>query len=422
MKNCPLKCLANCRRRFVKQIKIQCPAKVNLTLKVVGKREDGFHNIDSIMQTIDLFDYLTISFENSDKTEILLSGNSDEIPYDKSNLVYKAAKLFLSQLENQNYKISVYIEKNIPIAAGLAGGSTNAAGMLYGLNKLLNEPLSRKELHGLCAKLGSDLNLCLEGGRQKTSGRGEILEQLPFEDFEVSLIKPINLGISAKEAYTKFSEKIEEMPPTLALPLKGGGERYSHKYSKFAKDKSIELRKNMTDAENKLWHYIRKEQMNGNKFRRQQPIGPYIVDFVCQPKKLVLEVDGGQHNSDECMDFDNKRTTYLNNVGYTVLRFWNNEIFDNIQGILERINDVLNSLPTRGGGLGWGARDSFPNDLEWAIIDDYVELQNIKKRYPNAIMSGSGSTYFGIDMIFDTHDGFWVKNNLKAIPYGVKEV
>jgi len=178
----------------------------------------------------------------------------------------------------------------------------------------------------------------------------------------------------------------------------------------------------MTDAENKLWHYIRKEQMNGNKFRRQQPIGPYIVDFVCQPKKLVLEVDGGQHNSDECMDFDNKRTTYLNNVGYTVLRFWNNEIFDNIQGILERINDVLNSLPTRGGGLGWGARDSFPNDLEWAIIDDYVELQNIKKRYPNAIMSGSGSTYFGIDMIFDTHDGFWVKNNLKAIPYGVKEV
>jgi len=213
----------------VKQIKIQCPAKVNLTLKVVGKREDGFHNIDSIMQTIDLFDYLTISFENSDKTEILLSGNSDEIPYDKSNLVYKAAKLFLSQLENQNYKISVYIEKNIPIAAGLAGGSTNAAGMLYGLNKLLNEPLSRKELHGLCAKLGSDLNLCLEGGRQKTSGRGEILEQLPFEDFEVSLIKPINLGISAKEAYTKFSEKIEEMPPTLALPLKGGGERKTHK-------------------------------------------------------------------------------------------------------------------------------------------------------------------------------------------------
>ena len=110
----------------MKQIKIQCPAKVNLTLKVVGKREDGFHNIDSIMQTISLFDYLTISIENSNKTEILLSGNSNEIPYDEKNLVYKAANLFLTQLKNQDYKISIYIEKNIPVAAGLAGGSTDA--------------------------------------------------------------------------------------------------------------------------------------------------------------------------------------------------------------------------------------------------------------------------------------------------------
>ncbi len=261
----------------MKQIKIQCPAKVNLTLKVVGKREDGFHNIDSVMQTISLFDYLTISIENSNKTEILLSGNSDKIPYDENNLVYKAVNLFLSQLENQNYKISIYIEKNIPVAAGLAGGSTDAAGVLYGLNKLLNEPLSREKLHELCAQLGSDLNLCLEGGRQKTSGRGEILEQLPFEDFKISLIKPNNLGISAKEAYTKFSQKD-------------------------------------------------------------------------------------------------------------------------------------------------GSKDSFVNDLEWAVFDDYIELQNIKKQYPNAIMSGSGPTYFGIDMNFTQQDGYWVKNNLKAILYGVKEV
>jgi len=261
----------------VKQIKIQCPAKVNLTLKVVGKREDGFHNIDSIMQTISLFDYLTISIEDGDKTEILLSGNSNEIPYDEKNLVYKAANLFLTQLKNQDYKISIYIEKNIPVAAGLAGGSTDAAGVLYGLNKLLNEPLSREKLHELCAQLGSDLNLCLEGGRQKTSGRGEILEQLLFEDFKISLIKPLNLGISAKEAYTKFSQKD-------------------------------------------------------------------------------------------------------------------------------------------------GSKDLFVNDLEWAVLDDYIELQSIKKQYPDAIMSGSGPTYFGVDMSFIQQDGYWVKNNLKAIPYGVKEV
>ncbi len=261
------------------QIKIQCPAKINLTLKVTGKREDGFHNIDSIMQTISLFDYLIITIEESNKTEILLSGNNGEIPYDEKNLVYKATELFLEQLENKNYKISVHIEKNIPIAAGLAGGSTDAAGMLYGLNKLLNEPLSREDLHKLCAKLGSDLNLCLEGGRQKTSGRGEILEQLPFEEFDVSLIKPVDLGISAKEAYTKFSKK--------------------------EKNKS---------------------------------------------------------------------------------------------------------------------RNLFFNDLEWAVIDDYKELQRIKKQYPNAIMSGSGSTYFGVGINFAEQNGFWVKNGLKSIPYGVKEV
>ena len=213
-----------------RNIKIQCPAKINLTLKITGKREDGYHNIDSIMQTISLFDYLTISIEKSDKTEIILSGTSDEIPYNEKNLVHKACLLFLEETKLPAHRISVFIEKNIPVAAGLAGGSTDAAGMLYGLNKLFDEPLSRKELHKLCAKLGSDLNLCLEGGRQKTSGRGEILEPLEFEEFEVSLIKPENLGISAKEAYTKFSEKIADYPrlagsnpPTLTLPLEGGG-------------------------------------------------------------------------------------------------------------------------------------------------------------------------------------------------------
>ena len=87
----------------MKSIKVQCPAKINLELKVVGKRPDGFHNIESVMQTINLYDYLTIEIKPANKTEIILSGNSDEIPYDKSNLVYKAAKLFLDSLTtNEN--------------------------------------------------------------------------------------------------------------------------------------------------------------------------------------------------------------------------------------------------------------------------------------------------------------------------------
>ena len=188
------------------EIKVKCPAKINLTLEILNKREDGFHNIQSVMQTIDLFDILTIKVEENVKFEINLSGTSDEIPYDERNLVHKAIMLFVEGTNLHPCKISVHIEKNIPIAAGLAGGSTDAAGVLFGLNEIFDNVLLKNELHAICAKLGSDLNFCLEGGCQLATSRGEILEKLSFQEFSLSLIKPKNLGISAKEAYTKFSE------------------------------------------------------------------------------------------------------------------------------------------------------------------------------------------------------------------------
>ncbi len=189
------------------QVTIQCPAKVNLDLKITAKRPDGFHDIESVMQTISLYDYLTLKVAHSEKFEIKLSGTNDEIPYDERNLVHKAILLFVERTNLAPHRLEVFIEKNIPISAGLAGGSTDGAGILKGLNEIFGNPLSGEDLHELCAKLGSDLNFCLEGGRQLTKGRGEILEPLKFEEFKISLIKPLNLGISAKEAYTKFSEK-----------------------------------------------------------------------------------------------------------------------------------------------------------------------------------------------------------------------
>ena len=192
----------------MKKIRVKCPAKINLNLKVLGKRPDGFHNIESIMQTISLYDYLDICAEESGENIITLSGNSSEIPYNEHNLVYKAAELYLSEARLSNKKITINIEKNIPVAAGLAGGSTDAAGTLYGLNKIF-KCFDNEKLHLLCAALGSDLNVCLMGGRILAKGRGEIIEPYKFEPFNLSLIKPIGLGISAKEAYTKFSYKIE---------------------------------------------------------------------------------------------------------------------------------------------------------------------------------------------------------------------
>lgn len=200
------------------QIKVKTPAKINLTLEVLSKRPDGFHNIQSIMQMIDLYDYLTIKLEDSGDERITLSGTSDEIPYNEKNLVYKAAKLFLDTVNIHNKHVDVFIEKNIPISAGLAGGSTNAAGTIYGLNRLLGDVLSREELHGLCSQLGSDLNVCLEGGCLLATGRGEKIERLPFRENPVCLIKPENLGISAKEAYTKFS--MLEKKPDLDMTFK----------------------------------------------------------------------------------------------------------------------------------------------------------------------------------------------------------
>lgn len=204
----------------MKIIKVKTPAKINLTLEILNKREDGFHNLQSIMQTISLYDYLTFKIEKSDELEINLSGNSDLIPYDSSNLVYKSAIKFFEKANISDVKVDIYIEKNIPIAAGLAGGSTNAAGAFYALNKLFDNILSKEELENLCATLGSDLNFCLNGGCCVCTSRGEVTEKIPSFKQSISLIKPKNLGISAKEAYINFSKLEDKTNPDNTTKLK----------------------------------------------------------------------------------------------------------------------------------------------------------------------------------------------------------
>lgn len=187
-------------------VKIKCPAKINLTLEVVNRRDDGFHNIKSIMQMISLYDYLSISIKEDAQNKILLSGTSKEIPYNESNLVYKAVDLYFKKANINNLSVAVFIEKNIPISAGLAGGSTDAAGVLFGLNYLLKK-LSKDELNNLCSQLGSDLNVCLNGGTILATSRGEITQKIKDIQSDVTLIKPVNLGISAGEAYSKYAKK-----------------------------------------------------------------------------------------------------------------------------------------------------------------------------------------------------------------------
>lgn len=237
----------------MKKIKIMCPAKINLDLRVFKKDETtGFHPIKSIMQTINLFDYLTISIEEGN--EIILKGSSKEIPYDENNLCYKATNAFFKNLEKK-YKTTIEIEKNIPVCAGLAGGSTDAAGVLYGLNKLLDEPYSKEKLHEIALALGSDLNFCLEGGTKLCTGRGEKMLNMPFYDFKLSLVKPKNLKISAKEAYEAFDnlKKESDMRNDLEFALLDKYEELRFLHSKdmqmsgsgpayFLRDKNIDFK------------------------------------------------------------------------------------------------------------------------------------------------------------------------------------
>ncbi len=108
------------------------------------------------------------------------------------------------------------------------------------------------------------------------------------------------------------------------------------------KDRRKNLRKNSTDLENILWQRIRNKQISGFKFWRQYSVGAYILDFYCPQKRLAIELDGGQHGNPDNVDYDNERTKYLNMYNIKVLRFWNNEILNNLENVLQKINEELN--------------------------------------------------------------------------------
>ncbi len=104
-----------------------------------------------------------------------------------------------------------------------------------------------------------------------------------------------------------------------------------------------ELRQNSSDAEKRLWYFLRAKRLNGYKFRRQHPIHPFVVDFVCLEKKLIIELDGGQHATQQHYDYDKDRTTFLESQGYQVIRFWNNVVFSEIRAVLDTILTALNN-------------------------------------------------------------------------------
>jgi len=178
-------------------------AKINLTLDVLYKRADGFHQVEMIMQAIELADILNLEERNSG--DISITSNMVHLPCDHRNLAYQAAMLIKNTCQVKR-GVHIFLEKNIPMSAGLAGGSTDAAGVLLGLNRLWKLGLSLEELEGLGARLGSDVPFCLRGGTALATGRGELLESLsPLPTCYVVLAKP-RIGVSTAWVYGRYRD------------------------------------------------------------------------------------------------------------------------------------------------------------------------------------------------------------------------
>ncbi|MPM76201.1 4-diphosphocytidyl-2-C-methyl-D-erythritol kinase [bioreactor metagenome] len=192
-------------------IELKSRAKINLSIDVLGKRQDGYHLVEMIMQTIDLFDIIKIF--SLDEDTIVINSNSKDIPVDSSNIVYKAANL-IKQEFNIKRGIKIYIEKNIPVAAGMAGGSSNAAAVLVGLNKLWDLNLSKNKLKEIGLQLGADVPFCIEGEASLAENIGEKLTNIDglSQDVFILVCKP-ELFVSTKEVYEAIDSKTIKKRP-----------------------------------------------------------------------------------------------------------------------------------------------------------------------------------------------------------------
>ena len=185
----------------MEELIIESYGKVNLALDILYKRDDGYHEINSIMQRINLKDRLT--FKEIEEG-VIIESNNPEVPTDSTNLVYKAWEI-LKDITGIDKGIHVNIEKNIPIAAGLAGGSSNGAATLQALNQMWNLKLSDIELMEIGKSLGADIPFCIMGGTALAQGIGEKLKKLnPFSKKHILLCNP-GIKISTKYAYSKIN-------------------------------------------------------------------------------------------------------------------------------------------------------------------------------------------------------------------------
>ncbi|MCI8649966.1 MAG: 4-(cytidine 5'-diphospho)-2-C-methyl-D-erythritol kinase [Anaerotruncus sp.] len=196
-----------------KRVKIDAPAKINLSFAITGKRPDGYHLVDSVMQTVTLYDTITISRMSG--KGIFISCDRPGIPCNEENVAHLAARYFFDAFGAPDGALSIEIQKRIPEQAGLGGGSTDAAGVLAGLHSLLEVDAGIERLCEIGAKVGADVPFCLLGGTQRARGIGEQFENLPtLPDCEILIAKP-RAGISTPESYRRYDQLENPQQPDI---------------------------------------------------------------------------------------------------------------------------------------------------------------------------------------------------------------
>ncbi len=185
-------------------MKINAYGKINLTLDVVGRREDGYHLLDTVMQTISVWDELEI--QHSRQPGVHLQCNRESLPTDSKNTAFRAAKFFLEDRGLQNEGVYIFLKKHIPSRSGMGGGSADAAAVLRGLNEMYETKLSAEKLMELGAKVGADVPFCVIGGAARCTGTGAQVEPIvPMPECWLVVCKPPT-GMSTPRAYALLDQ------------------------------------------------------------------------------------------------------------------------------------------------------------------------------------------------------------------------
>lgn len=263
------------------------PAKINLTLDTLYKRDDGYHEVQMVMTEVDLNDRLTFTKRTDNK--IVIETEHQFIPTDKRNLVYQAV-LLMQKKYNIKTGVNIFIEKNIPVAAGMAGGSTDAAATFRGLNKIyeINAPLD--ELAELSSQIGSDIPFCVYGGTALATGRGEKIERLPRPPHAWVVIAKPPLSVSTKVIYAhlkpgKNKPKSDEMVKAI----------HEKSYSSMLAAMKNDLQDVTRRKYSKVNILLKKMQVNGADKAMMSGSGPTVFGIVQkerQAKQLLNALRG----------------------------------------------------------------------------------------------------------------------------------